>query len=287
MLLIFFRAGVSRLSLDYAQTLSSTVGQKDQIKSGKKKGIFAGLFLAFASHEDRAVWKLIRKQFKYDNHFKMSILTIIPLTAFYVYMGIDDGKSMSDPFVISFLKHAGPPNFLLYIAVAMLPFIVTINTSFSASYQSAWVFFTSPADRTRVVLSSARFALYYFCLPFTVLLVFLFTWFFGNMVHALLHSVFIFVILMILTKFMVLLYPRVPFSQHNVKGSFSISFLMMFIAMPLVIIPMSIVSTIGYGGYNGYAIYIAVSLIINFMLCVMLKRKIPGKVAKLEFSALV
>lgn len=286
-LLIFFRAGISRLSLDYAQTLSSTVAQQDQIQTKQKQGLIAKLTLAFSNYEDRAVWKLIRKQFKYDNRFKMSILTIIPLTAFYVYMGISDGKSMSDPFTISFGKNAGPPNFLLYMAVAILPFMITINTSFSESYQSAWVFFTSPADRTRIVLSSARFSLYYFCLPFTILLSFLFTWFFGYYLHALLHSLFVFVILMILIKVMVLIYPRIPFSQPYKKGQFSTTFFMMLITIPIAIIPMTIISTVGYFGYNGYAIYLVTALITNFVLHVILKRTIPRRVAKLEFSAQV
>jgi hypothetical protein len=288
-LFIFFRAGVSRLSMDYAQTLSATVAQQQgQLKSRQKKGIIAGFTLAVSNYEDRAVWKLIRKQFKYDNRFKMSILTIIPLTAFYVYMGIAGGKSMADPFTISFVKNAGPPNFLLYIAVAILPFMITINTSFSESYQSAWIFFTSPADRSRIVLSSSRFALYYFCLPFTILLVFLFTWFFGDFFHALLHSLFIFVIIMILTKVMVLIYPRIPFSQAQKKGQLSATFfLMMFVALPAAMIPMIVVSTIGYGGYKGYAVYLVIALIINFVFHFILKKTIPRRVAKLEFSAQV
>ena len=144
-LFMFFRAGVSRLSLSYAQTLSTTVVQRGQLKRKQKRGLIARLTLAVSNHEDRAVWKLIRKQFKYDNRFKMSILVIIPLTALYVYMGIADGKTPVDPFTISFGMNAGNANFMLYMAVAMLPFLVTINTSFSESYKSAWVFFASPA----------------------------------------------------------------------------------------------------------------------------------------------
>lgn len=282
-LLIFFRAGLSRLSLGYAQTLSSTVAQQDKMYQKKKQGLISKLTLAISNSEDRAVWKLIQKQFKYDNRFKMSILTIIPLTAFYVYMGISSGKTIADPFVISFHTHTGGPNILLYMAVAMLPFMITINTAFSDSYQSAWVFFTSPADRTRIVLSSARFALYYFCFPFTILLLFLFSWFFKNYFHALLHCILIFVILMIMTKVMVLLYPRIPFSQIYKKGSSSVSFIMMFIVLIVVTIPMVVISTIGYGGYRGYGIYLVIALIINFVFQIILKKEIPGRVEKLEF----
>jgi hypothetical protein len=287
-LFVFFRVGVSRLSLGYAQTLSFTVAEQEQLQGKQKRGLITRVALAFSNYEDRAVWKLIRKQFKYDNRFKMSILGIIPLTAFYVYMGIADGKTTIDPFTILSGINTGKPNFLLYFAVAMLPFMVTVNTSFSESYKSAWVFFTSPADRTRIVLSSARFALTYFCFPFTILLAGLFTWLFGDFIHALLHSLFVFVLLMILTKLMVLIYPRIPFSQTQKAGQSTIVFiLMMFVAMPVAIIPMVIVSMIGYRGYAGYMIYLVSALIINFTLHWILKKKIPKRVAKLEFSALV
>jgi hypothetical protein len=213
----------------------------------------------------------------------MSILTIIPLTGFYVYMSISSGKTIADPFVTSPGSNAGGPGFLIYMAVAMLPFILTVNTAFSDSYLSAWVFFASPADRTRIVLSSARFALFYFCLPFTVLLVFLFSWLFKNYIHALLHCILIFVVLMILTKVMVLIYPRIPFSQMYKKGEVSITFVMMAIVLVFVTIPMTVISSIGYGGYAGYSIYMIAALIINLVIHVILKKNIPGRVNRIEF----
>lgn len=287
-LFMFFRAGVSRLSLSYAQTLSMTVTQQGQLKKKQRRGLIARLTLAVSNHEDRAVWKLIRKQFKYDNRFKMSILVIVPLTALYVYMGIADGKTTVDPFTISFGMKSGNTNFMLYMAVIMLPFLVTINTSFSESYRSAWVFYASPADRTRIVLSSARFALTYFCFPFTILLAGLFTWFFGDYIHALLHSLFLFVLLMILTKFMVIIYPRIPFSQtHKAGQSTATFFFMMLVGLPIAMVPMIIVSTIGYGGYRGYKFYLVTALILNFALHWILKKTIPKRISELEFSAQV
>ena len=184
--------------------------------------------------------------------------------------------------------NAGNINFMLYMAVAMLAFLVTINTSFSESYKSAWVFFASPADSTRIVLSSARFAVTYFCFPFTILLAGLITWLFGDYIHALLHSLFLFALLMILTKLMVLIYPRIPFSQTQKAGqSTAIFFLMMLVALPIAMVPMIIVSTIGYGGYRGYTIYLVTALILNFALHWILKKTIPKRIAKLELSAQV
>jgi len=285
-LFMAFRAGLSRLSLGYALTLSTTVAQGGQLKRKQKGGLIGRLTLAVSSHEDRAVWKLIRKQFKYDNRFKMSILVIVPLTALYAYMGIADGKTTVDPFTLTLGMKSGNTNFMLYMAVTMLPFLVTINTSFSESYKSAWIFYASPADRTRIVLSSARFALTYFCFPFTILLAVFFAWLFGDYFHALLHSLFLFVVLMILTKLMVLMYPRIPFSQTQKAGqSTSIFLLMTIVGLPMAMVPMIVVSVIGYGGYRGYTIYLASALILNFVLQWILKKTIPKRIAKQELSA--
>ncbi len=282
-LLIVFRTGVSRLSLEYSRTLSAAVSQSGKKYKHKKRGIPARLINAVSSPEDRAVWPLIRKQFKYDNRFKMSILSIIPLTAFYVYMGFAEGKAMSDPFVQTISDHSGRPNFLIYFAVSMFPFMVITNTAFSESYLSAWVFYTSPADRTRIVLSSSRFALYFFCLPFCILLLFLFNYFFNNFLHAFLHFVLLFVLLMILIKIMVLAYPRVPFSQTYKKGTNSMNFFIMFLMMMLVNIPMAIISTVGYGGYTGYSIILGLTVCINMIFHTIVKKNIPGRIEKLQF----
>jgi ABC-2 type transport system permease protein len=285
-LFTLYRACIGKLSLRYAQTLSNTVGQQEQQQKRRKRGLVSRLLLAISNSEDRAVWCLIRKQFKYDNRFKMSILGILPITAIYLFMGISKGDSIPNPFRVSMENGGGEVNFLLYMAVALLPFMITVGTVNSDSYRSAWVFYASPADRTRIILSSARFALIWFCFPFTILLAGIFTWFFGSLIHAVLHCILIFSFLMILTKIMVLFYPRIPFSQPQKTGqrSFSI-FIMMFVSMPTVLIPMTIVSVVGYGGYIGYTILLGITLTVNIILHRILKKTIPRRAAKMEFTA--
>jgi len=284
-LFTLYRASVTKLSLGYAQTLSDTIGQQEEQQTTLKRGLISNLLLAVSNFEDRAVWCLIRKQFKYDNRFKMSILGIVPLTAIYVFIGISNGETIPDPFRVPVGDRA-EMNVLIYMAVAMVPFMIAIGTVNSESYRSAWIFYASPADRTRIILSSARFALIWFCFPFTILLAGIFTWFFGSLAHAVLHCLLIFTFLMILTKVMVMFYPRIPFSQPHKTGqrSFSI-FVMMFVSIPMVMIPMSIVSLLGYGGYIGYSIWFGSALVLNITLYQILKRTIPRRAAKMEFTA--
>ncbi len=287
-LLLSWRTASSKLSLSYAHTLSNTVTEQENAAAHRKRGVFSRLLTQFSNHEDRAVWSLIRKQFKHDNRFKVSILTIIPLAAFYIFMGLSDGQTMLDPFSVALQDAEQGTNFLLYVAIAMLPFMVIVGTVNSESYRSAWVFYTSPADRANIIMASARFALVYFCLPFAILLVGVFTWFFHDLLHAFLHCVAIYVVLMITTKLMVLLYPRIPFSQPPRAGQRSMSMFTMIIGgMLLMIIPMAVVSNLGYGGYLGYAISLVVALLLNYLLQQTLRRVLPKRAAKLEFTAQV
>lgn len=281
-----YRAAMSKLSLGYAQTLAETVGKQEKLKRKCGKGWIASLLRSVTSSEDRAVWPLIRKQFKYDNGFKMSILAIIPLTAIYVFLGLSKGESVPDPFLASMGDGGSSGNFLLYIAAAMFPYLITIGTANSDSYRSAWVFYISPADRTRIILSSARFALLWFCLPFTVLLAGIFTWYFGNPLHAALHCLLVYIILMIQTKILVLLYPRIPFSQAPKTGQRSVSAMtMLFVSMPLLCVPMLVISLVGYGGFTGYGIWITAALITNYIFYRTIKKIIPLRAVKMEFTA--
>jgi len=281
-----YRTGVSRLSLGYAQTLAEIVEQKESKKNKRRKGVFSGIFRAVTSGEDRAVWTLIRKQFKYDNRFKMSILGIIPLMAIYVFIGISEGETVPDPFLASLGDGRTGGNYLLYIAAAMFPYMITFGTVNSDSYRSAWVFYISPADRTRIILSSARFALVWFCLPFTLVLTGVFTWYFRNPVHAVLHCLVVYLILTVQTKIMVLLYPRIPFSQPAKTGQLSMSvMIMVFISIPVMCVPMVIISMVGYGGYMGYVIWTGGLFAVNFALFRIVNRVIPERARKMEFTA--
>lgn len=280
-----FRAGMSHLSLGYAQTLSNIVSQQDEAAFAGEKGIFARFIRTVSSGEDRAVWRLIYKQFKYDNRFKTSILTVLPLTALYAYLGISDGGTVADPFRASLAAGPMKATFLLYISAALLPFMVAMGTINSESYRAAWIFYTSPSDRTRMVLSSARFALVFFCVPYTLILLGLFAWFFGSFVHAFLHCLIIYALLMILTKVMVLFHPRFPFSRTVKKGQNLVALMVItWIVIALMLVPMMVVSNFGYGGYVGYLVFLFCALAVNSVIYRVIKRTVPGRVKKLEFE---
>ncbi len=284
-LAIMARISVSRLSMQYALTLNNTVEQMEKSQAAAPKGFFARLVESTSSSEDRAVWKLIRAQFKYDNRFKMTILTILPLTVFYVYMGLQDSGRLIDPFVGSLEDSSGSGNYLLYIAVGMFPFMIIMGTAYSPSAAASWVFFASPANKTNLVMSSARFTVVYFCIPYLALLTVILGYFFGNYLHGVLHCFILFLMLLTLVRVFVLLMPNLPFSIPMRTGQRGVLTMLMFLIPSIfIVVPMIIITKLGYGGPLGYCLIAGGLLLIWWLFGLIMRRSIPKRVNKLEYA---
>ncbi len=276
--------GMSRLSLTYALTLADTVEQQEKLIARRKKGVFSRFLDAISNNEDRAIWTLIRAQFKFDNRFRTTVLTILPLTAIYLYMGVKDGGAIVDPFAI--VESAKTQtNFFLYLAVAFLPLMIVTGTSYSASANASWVFFASPADRTKLILASTRFAVIFFCVPYLILLGGILTYFFGSALHAVLHCFIIFLNLIIMLQLMLTIMPRIPFSLPARAGQRSLAFFAMFLIPSVFIIgPMIILLKVGYGGPVRYLCIAAGLAVLVWLTNLLLKKTTPNRLGKLEYA---
>ncbi len=283
-LAVCYSVALSRLSIGYARTLNENVTRK-RVAAVRKKGLFAGFWRHLTGPEERVVSRLIGAQFKHDNRFKITILSIIPLASLYLYMGIRDGKSLVDPFAIGAASSTNP-NIMFYVAIGLLPLMVIAGTCYSSAYRAAWIFFTSPANRVRLVLATKRFAIVYFCLPFLVAIFALQTFFFDNAVHAALHTLTMFLLSTIAIAVLVIMIGKIPFSLPLRKGSTTSLFFMSWI-VPLVLIlpPMIVIAKVGYGGAQGYLIWIGILLALNLAINFVQNRIVARRVAKYEFLA--
>jgi len=284
-LVMLYLAGNSRLSIEYAQTLFDTVElQESAAESEGRPGLFARLVHSFASPEDRVVWQLMRKQFKYDNRYRMSLLVAIPLTLLYLYMGLKDGQVLADPFAPAQTLVSIRSTLMVYIVLAVIPYMVVMNTAFSTSYQAAWVYYSSPADRTRLVLASHRFAIIFFCIPYLVFMGSLMIYFFGSVLHAFLHCIVLFLLLQALVGALALISPRFPFSQGMKSGQRVGSMIIsLLVPMPIVVVPMVLLSRFGYGGTIGYGSVVLGLFFIVVLITALQKRIIPRRLAHQEY----
>ncbi len=227
-LLLFYAD--KRLSLDYSEqlaTLSSLTEGKNRASSVLlKQSTF------FKRYEGRAISLLIRNQFKFDQRFRLAVLGILPLTIFYLILGLRAGPLL-DPFV--------HPRFdferggLLYLAVMLFPLILKTNLATSDSYQASWIFYATPASKERLVLETKNFVLVYFVLPYLAVIAAVFGYYFRNLLHVLAHVALLALLAHIVLQVAVLLNPELPFSKPVRKGERSSRILMAFFG-PLLIL---------------------------------------------------
>src|SRR4029078_662297 len=134
----------------------------------------------------RAVAWLVRAQFRYDMRVRLGVLSIVPLTLLYMYIGARDGAT-ADPFV------RGPSNQfdLMSCAVLLFPSILVQQLAGSDGYRAAWIYFATPADRAALVVATKNVVAAFFLVPYAVFLVGVLSWRFGHLGHAFVHAGFL------------------------------------------------------------------------------------------------
>ncbi len=255
----------NNLSLTYAQSLLRTGLSSGSIRSTRNFPLAKRLWRQYFAPETRAVLMLMRAQFRGDVQFRMQTLVMIPfIVLFFLYLAFS-GDGISDPFLPSAEKTAGPSN--TFIVLMMLPMTITMAVFYSAAYKAAWIFYSSPINRLHVLTGSRTATALVFLCPLFVGLSILFTYFFGNPFHALLHALFIVMIIRIPVAVIVLLNPCVPFSLPMASANkLSLKRMLgMFVPM-FFLIPVVVVEYLGYGGYLGYALILGATLVFIWAL---------------------
>jgi len=249
--IVIIKAVSSRISLDYAQRIAVLTQESNEAggKYAAGRSIILSLLLRLCrSNESRLVMRLSFAQFRHDNKFKMSILGVLPLMVIYFYMGLLKGK-LPDPFIAG---GAGLGKFyLFFFALLLIPFMVKHSMEVSDSFESSWIFFTSPVDNAKIILAARNILFFCFSLP-TILFVFcIFIYYFETSLHAFLHALTISAIIFIIIQVMYLSRPKLPFSEPKTRGSQSRFFAFFFFILPLC----------GLG-----ILYLIITLVYNFPL---------------------
>jgi hypothetical protein len=230
-LVFLFIKARGKLALDYADQLSSAMAVSEGPKKISKST--ARRSRLFREGESRVVALLVRNQFKYDQKFRLAVLGILPLSAVYLFMGLQRGP-LADPFVI---HGFGPGNsWLLYFAVLMFPIMLNASLANSDSYQASWIYYATPADRSRLILASKGFVFAYFVIPYLTFLGALFLYFWGNLLHVVVHLGVLALLSYIFLQIAVLLHPVLPFSMPSRKAERSTKFVGIMMLTPIIAI---------------------------------------------------
>jgi len=221
LLAVLMRAATGQLSLDYAERLGelSVDPREPAIDARRSRGPAPW----FARNEARAVSVLVGAQFRNDQKFRLAVLTIVPLTFFYVLLALRDGTLM-DPFIAGGM--AGQP-VLLYNAVLLCPALAHINLTQSDSYRAAWIFYATPASPVRVVRAMKNYLMATIVLPYLGALAVVFAWCFEAWWHVAVHVAMLLLLAHLSLLVTVSLDPELPFARPIRRGDRSVRFVVM------------------------------------------------------------
>lgn len=207
-----------RLSLDYARQVGEMTVVSEARRSRRRFHL-----PGFGAGEARAVALLVRAQFRFDQRFRMGVLGIVPLTGFYLLMGLDDG-ALRDPFAGA---ARGPG---VYFAVMFIPMTLHTALAASESWRAAWIFFATPASHARIVVAAKNFVALFFLVPYVCALALMWSYFFDRVWHAVLHALFLGALAHILLQLTVITRPALPFAAEPRHAQRSSSMFLVFLA---------------------------------------------------------
>ncbi|MPZ17506.1 MAG: hypothetical protein GEV06_06295 [Luteitalea sp.] len=150
LLLLLGPVAARRLSLEYADRLAS-LSAATRVSDTP----ITSLGPRILTPEHRAVDLLVRAQFRVDQRFRLAILSILPLTVLYLFMGIG-GATPSSGLGVT----------LLDVAVVVFPSVLRQALTRSDWFRAAWVYFALPADLMAIVIATKNVVLVRFLLPY-------------------------------------------------------------------------------------------------------------------------
>ncbi|MBA3036808.1 MAG: hypothetical protein FP814_09980 [Desulfobacterium sp.] len=269
------RSVLKYLSPEYGEYLSRTRTIKEIQPKRKIPSALTQLWHRITGFEDRAVALLIKAEFSHDNHFRLNVLCFI---AMGIFVTLDDGATFVDPFIGGTLKER-MSGFFLYWMMLLLPMVIYAEVLKSNSWQGAWIFHASPANRLKLVTATKRLSILFFYLPACITLATILSFFFHNVWHAIAHSVFIFVIGLVGMTLAIISRTRLPFASAHANSEFSTEIAIMMVAS----FPLLVVLFFGYGSITGWAIMTSVAYILFRLLVLWQNSRIKSKVRHWEF----
>jgi hypothetical protein len=196
-----------RLSLEYAERLGALTSATHAQKRKPAKGNRLRQGRWFRGGEARAVALLVRSQFRNDMRFRMGVLSILPLTLIYLFMGLQQSA------------RSGSRNLtLVSLAVLLFPVTLKMHLGRSETFRASWIFFSSPADRTRLVRSAKNVLVTFFVLPYLAFVAVLLLLFRYPPPYVAVYALFTGLVSHLVLQLATLVDPELPFSRPLAKG---------------------------------------------------------------------
>ncbi len=267
---VLYRLSANTLGLDYAQSLLRSAQNSVVVTHKRHIPIISAYINNNVSVETRAILTLMRAQLRGDAKFRLQTLAFLPVLLIPLVTITQSGSLIFDPLSPDRAQFnpEGMGLTQIYGALFIFPAMLAMTVYYSSAYKASWIFFTAPLNRSRLLTSPRIIALFVELVPMYLALTGVFAFFYGDLIHAALHALFIVSIMRMSISIAIFFNPGVPFSTPMPEGgnNFSLrNILPIFISM-VGILPIAAVETLGYGGYPGYALYLTGALLLGWAL---------------------
>ena len=212
-LVLLARTASGKISLDFAEKLAQMATTGTTVRTTANS---AARLRWFRDREPRAIWILIRGQFRSDQKFRMGVLSILPMTVLYLFMSVSQAGAIRDPFTVHGL-HAGNAA-MLYMAVILFPIMLNSTMTRSENYKAAWVFYGTATDREAIIIAMKNAVFVSFVLPYLAVMGAIFLFWFHNVLHVLVHLAYLALVSHFGLLILMLADPQLPFARPSTKG---------------------------------------------------------------------
>ena len=268
----------ARLSLAYAENLAQTAAvtrRRVRRTSTSRSGRWR------LPPELSVIATLARGQFRDDMTFRLGVLGMLPATLLYFFMAVRDGP-LPDPFVELGFDAMGL--WLLHFAAIAFPLTILETLFRSESFPASWIFFSTPADRPRLVMSAGLCVTLFMIAPFTLVFLAIFAWSFGNLWHAVAHAFVLGLNAHLAIQMMLLAAPRLPFSMPTKKGSRMGTIVGMIVVGTVIALFLPLALWVAYSRTAFTIAYIAVLALAGGLIPMLVRWGVRARVERLEFA---
>lgn len=266
-----------RLSLSYAERLGTLASASEP---GRRRARRSALRWRGLTPELRVVATLVRGQFRYDTNFRLAILSIIPVTIFYIFFAMRDGP-LPDPFVN--LGFASGRVWFVHFAALAMPLAAMDGLFRSESHQAAWMFFAAPVERAKLAVNAGNCVTVFFIAPYALLLAAIFMWAFGNIWHSGVHALALGLMSHLVLQARILASPRLPFSEPPRKGSGMGGLMGMVLVGMAIAVILPLVFQVAYSATVPTLLFVLLLVLAAVSLPRIVERSIRSRVQDLEF----
>ena len=193
-----------KLSLSSAQQLGSAQNTQTKRRSERSRS----LRRAALPKRLNVATTLIRGQFRHDTQLRLGAFSMLPLFVIYFFLSLRAPGTV-DPFIPG---AATLPLVGIHFAILAAPVLYLEMLYASDSYQAGWIFFATPADRSRVAADARHCVTLFLFLPFLVMAAISLAWLFEAVWHGVAHALFLGCLGILAMQVSQYLAPRLPFT---------------------------------------------------------------------------